>query len=87
MTREAFEQLKGTPVQFRVKDIYLPDPMLVLSQLHDEQKLTGTVVDLSDDARDESAAFVVVEVEGLREPCIVAAELVRPLSLVDGEGS
>ena len=74
MTRDDYEKLKGTTVQFSVRDIYLPDPAAVLSELHDNDKLTGIVVDLSDDARDERAAFLVVEVEGLREPCIVAAE-------------
>lgn len=74
MTREDYEKRKGTTVQFFVRDIYLPDPAAVLSELHDNDKLTGVVVDLSDDARDERAAFFVVEVKGLREPCIVAAE-------------
>ena len=87
MTLEAFKQLKGTSVQFRVRDIYLPEPSVVLSELHADNELTGTVVDLSDDARDGGAAFVVVEVAGLREPCIVAVKNTHPPGPVDGEGS
>jgi hypothetical protein len=77
MTRADYEQLKGSTVEFFVRDIYLPDPAAILSELHDEETLTGKVVDLSDDARDETAAFVVVEVGRLREPCIVSAERVE----------
>jgi len=87
MTLEDFKQLKGTSVKFFVRDIYLPDPSAVLSELHVDATLTGTVVDLSDDARDERAAFVVVQVDHLSEPCIVAAELVEKSTPVDGEGS
>jgi hypothetical protein len=77
MTREAYQQLRGQSVTFCVRDIYLPDPSAILSELHDGEILTGRVVDLSDDARDERSAFVVVEVEGLRQPCIVAIERLR----------
>ena len=87
MTREAFEQLRGTSVKFRVRDIYLPDPTAVLSELHDDEELTGTVIDLSDDSRDELTAFLVVQVARLREPCIVAVQRIQPPKPVDGEGS
>lgn len=74
MTRDAYQQLKGQSVRFHVRDIYLPDPSVILSELHDGDTLTGRVVDLSDDARNERSAFVVVEVRGLRQPCIVAID-------------
>jgi hypothetical protein len=84
MTREAYQQLRGQSVKFRVSDIYLPDPSAILSELHDGEILTGRVVDLSDDARDERSAFVVVEVTGLRKPCIVAIErLCSPLPVTE----
>lgn len=76
MTREAFEQLRGKSVEFLVRNIYLPDPVTVLSELHGEEMLTGTVIDLSDDARNEEAAFLVVQVKHLQ--CIVAAEHAKP---------
>jgi hypothetical protein len=84
MRREAYEQLKQQSVEFLVRDIYLPLPAAILAELHENQKLTGVVADLSDDARDERAAFVVVEVAGLRVPCIVPAERVRVISPAAG---
>ena len=98
MTREAYEQLKGRSVEFLVRDIYLPDPAAILSELHDGDTLKGIVVDLSDDARDENAAFLVVEVKEtiqnpvrrvpiLREPCIVAVERILRVSAGDPEAS
>ena len=77
MTRDSFEQLKRQSVEFLVRDVYLPLPAAILAELHDADTLTGVVADLSDDARDERTAFVVVEVAGLRFPCIVPAERVR----------
>lgn len=87
MSRNAYEQLRRQSVDFRVRDIYLPEPAAILSELHEDDTLTGVVVDLSDDARDERAAFVVVYVESLREPCIVPAELVKPTPPRGGEPS
>ena len=80
MTREHYDHYKGQLVKFSVQSIYLPDPTAVLSELHAKQELRGVVLDLSDDARDQEAAFVVVDVQGLDEPCIVPAgdvELVK----------
>jgi hypothetical protein len=84
MTLEDFEQYRGKSVTFSVQDIYLPDPTAVLAELHGNDTLTGTVIDLSDDARDERTAFLVVEVEHIQGPCIVAIERDRLRSLVDG---
>ena len=83
MTHADYEQLRRRTVKFLVRDIYLPNPAAILSELHERETLTGIVVDLSDDARDERAAFLVIAVEGLREPCIVAADQVQPVSHKD----
>jgi hypothetical protein len=75
MVKAAYERLKGRYVRFRVRDIHLPEPTAVLHELHDGDVLEGRVVDLSDDGRGkEGAAFLVVEVAGLRKPCILSAE-------------
>ncbi len=79
MTRQSFEHYRGQPVAFFVRDIYLPDPAAILAELHNNDRLTGRVLDLSDDARDEGSAFLVVEVDGLRDPCIVAAVAAEPI--------
>jgi hypothetical protein len=86
MTRD-YENLKGRPVKFFVRDIYLPDPTAILSELHDGDKLDGIVVDLSDDARDETAVFAVIKVPSLRDLCIVSVEKISPGSASDPEPS
>jgi hypothetical protein len=73
MSRFAYESLRGRHVQFLVEDIHLPDPAAVLRQLHAGEVLDGTVVDLSDGGQD-GGVFVVIEVQGLRRPCVLAAE-------------
>lgn len=65
--------LKDQRIQFKIRDIYHPDPAKILIDLHGDDLLTGKVVDLSDSGLREGA-FVVVEVEGLEELVIVAAE-------------
>jgi len=78
MVNPSHAQLKGRYVRFRVRDIYLPEPTAVLHELHDDEELQGTVVDLSDDARVEGRAFAVVEVAGLRQPCILSVDRLLP---------
>jgi hypothetical protein len=78
MVNPSHEQLKGRYVRFRVRDIHLPEPIAVLHELHDDEELEGKVVDLSDDARVEGRAFVVVEVAGLRQQCILSIDRILP---------
>jgi hypothetical protein len=73
MPESVYETLKGRYVQFRVRDIHLPEPTVVLQELHGGDVLEGKVIDLSDSGR-EGGAFVVIEVDGLRQPCILAVE-------------
>jgi len=73
MSQFAYENLKGRQIQFLVDDIHLPDPSAVLRQLHAGEVLNGTVVDLSEGGKD-GGVFVVIEVPGLRQPCVLAAE-------------
>jgi hypothetical protein len=65
--------LKDQRIQFKIRDIYHPDPAKILIDLHGNDLLTGKVIDLSDSGQREGA-FVVVEVEGFEELVIVAAE-------------
>jgi hypothetical protein len=73
MSHFAYDSLKGRQVQFLVDDIHLPEPAVVLRQLHAGEVLSGTVVDLSDGGID-GRVFVVIEVQGLQNPCVLAAE-------------
>jgi hypothetical protein len=65
--------LKDQKVQFKIRDVYHPDPQKVLIDLHGDDLLTGKVIDLSDSGIQKDV-FVVVEVEGVEEPLIVPIE-------------
>jgi hypothetical protein len=73
------DTLRGRFVRFHIRDIYLPQPSLVLDELHGGEVLEGKVVEVSDGGKDGST-FVVIEVDGLQQPCILAAERVLPAS-------
>lgn len=62
-------------MQFRVCDIYLPDPSSVLRELHGNELLCGRVIEMSDTGQ-EKDAFVVVEVEGIERRVIVPADCI-----------
>jgi hypothetical protein len=62
-------------VQFKIRDVYHPDPIQVLFDLYGDNLLTGKVVTLSDSGMQKDA-FVVVEVEGIEELIIVPVEYV-----------
>jgi hypothetical protein len=65
--------LRDRWVHFRIRDVYHPDPVQVLIELHGDDVLRGKVLDLSDSGVQVNA-FVVVEVEGLRQAVIVPVE-------------
>jgi hypothetical protein len=65
--------LRDQRVQFKICDVYHPDPTQLLVDLHGEDLLVGKVVDLSDSVM-QREAFVVVEVEGIAELMIVPVE-------------
>jgi hypothetical protein len=62
--------LKDQWIQFKVCDVYYPDPTQVLLDLHGNDLLTGKVIDVSDSGS-QTEAFVVVEVEGIAAPIVV----------------
>jgi hypothetical protein len=74
MVTGADKRLKGRVVRFLVKHVYLPEPASILHELHDAEELSGKVVDLSDSAYVEGSPFVVVQVRGLRRPCVVSVD-------------
>jgi hypothetical protein len=62
--------LKNQRVQFRICDVYHPDPAHVLTKLHGDDLLTGKVIDVSDSGI-QKEVFAVVEVNGIEEPIVV----------------
>lgn len=63
-------ELKDRWVNFRIRDVYLPDPRIVLEELFGSDLLQGRVLDLSDSGPAREA-FAVVRVEGLNQPVVV----------------
>ncbi len=65
-------------VQFRIDDVYIPEPVQILMELHGQDVLLGKIIDLSEsDNRDQ--AFAVVEVEGLSQPVVVAMKHLKEI--------
>ena len=58
-------------VNFRIMDALHPDGNQLLRELHGEDLLQGVVTDISKGTSPEGS-FVVVQVDGLRSPVIVA---------------
>jgi hypothetical protein len=73
MSRFGYERLKGKTIEFLVEDIHIPDPAAVVMQLHAGEIINGTVVDLSDAGAD-GGVFVVIDVRGVRQPCVLPVE-------------
>ena len=76
MANLAHETLRGRVVRFRVRDIYLPQPFVILDELHGGDLLEGKVVEVSDGGKD-GKSFLVVEVTSLRQPCILAVDRIE----------
>jgi hypothetical protein len=66
----------GRRVAFAVKDVYFPAPAAVLGSLHGDDVISGQIVDVSDSGRAHEA-FVVVRVDGLEAPVVIAVEHIR----------
>ena len=63
-------ELRDRWVNFRIQDVYLPDPENLLRELHGAEILQGRVVEVSSSGEPEGV-FVVVKVDGLERPIIV----------------
>jgi hypothetical protein len=66
-------ELVNRLVNFRVHDVYMPDPRDILEELYGNDILQGKVVDLTDSGAAKQA-FAVVEVEGVGRHVIVPME-------------
>ena len=63
-------ELKDRWVHFQVRDVYHPEPAAVLNELHGADLFQGLVVDITDGG--DSGRYAVIEVEGLKQPLIIA---------------
>ena len=60
-------------VHFKIRDVYHPDPMKIMTDLHGNDLLTGKIIDLSDSGMQKNA-FAVIEVEGIQDLLVVPIE-------------
>ena len=60
-------------VNFKLRDVYLPDPRDLALELHANDTLQGRVLDLTDSGVAHDA-YVVVEIEGIAGHVIVPME-------------
>ena len=60
-------------VHFKIRDVYHPDPMKIMTDLHGNDLLTGKIIELSDSGMQKNA-FAVIEVEGIQDLLVVPIE-------------
>lgn len=70
--------MRNRRVNFRVSDIYIPDPEEIMKDLYENSVLEGKVIGLTDSGKQENA-FVVVQVEGVKHFLIVPLEKVKEI--------
>jgi len=63
-------------VNFKIRDVYVPDPAQILMELHGDDVLQGKIIDSSDSGFQQNV-FAVVEVEGLVQPVVVPMNRIR----------
>jgi hypothetical protein len=62
--------LKDKLVNFRIRDVWYPDPRDLMNSIYGQNLLQGTVCDLTESSEDHST-YLVVKVEGFPEPVVV----------------
>ena len=65
--------LQGRWVHFRIRDVSVPDPSVLLTRLYGGHLLQGRIVDFSEAAPGEGS-YAVVAVEGMEEPVVLPVE-------------
>jgi hypothetical protein len=70
------EEFRDRWVHFRIRDVYIPDPQVLLLDLHRDDVLQGRVLDFSDTGMPEGA-FAVIKVDEIEQPVIVPVARIR----------
>ena len=73
------DDLRNQFVRFKISDIYLPDPFVVLNKLHGDDVLEGRVVDISSSGT-RPEQFAVIDVPELDQMIIVPLKRVEDVS-------
>jgi hypothetical protein len=74
------EKVRNSWVNFRVCDVYIPETVQILMELHGKDQLQGRVIEVSD-ASGQEEAFAVIEVQGLSRPVVVSVKHIRETNL------
>jgi hypothetical protein len=72
-------------VHFKICDVYHPNPIRILTDLHCNDLLSGKIIDLSDSGMQKNA-FAVIEVEEIQEWLVVPIERVMR-TIEEGNGN
>ena len=70
---QSVPDIRNRLVNFKVRDVYIPDAREILVELYGNDILQGRVLDLSDSGSAKDA-FAVVEVEGVSHHVVVPVE-------------
>ena len=70
---QSVPDIRNRLVNFKVRDVYIPDAREILVELYGNDILQGRVLDLSDSGTAKDA-FAVVEVEGVSHHVVVPVE-------------
>ena len=65
-------ELLDRTVKFRVCDIYLPEPQVVVQDLFGESVIEGKILSVTD--RGQGGQMAIIEIEGLVHPVIVPVD-------------
>lgn len=80
------EDLRNQFVRFKISDIYLPDPLVILNKLHGEDVLEGRVVDISGSGT-RPEKYAVIDVPELDQMIIVPLKRVEDVAVNAVENS
>ena len=73
MPEQSVPDIRNRLVNFRIRDVYIPDPREILVALYANDILQGKVLDLTDSGT-AKRAYAVVEVDGVDRHVIVPME-------------
>lgn len=65
-------ELVKRQVQFRIRDIYYPDPREVVNRLFGDSVMEGQVMDVTDN--DTGKCYAIVQVAGLEDTVLIAVD-------------
>jgi hypothetical protein len=69
----SFTDLKNCWVEFKIRDVFLPDPNTIIIELHSGDILHGKVMDLTANGR-QGQLLAIIAVEGFKDQVFVPVD-------------